>query len=82
MIEPQLTKSLRAFQEKIHATGDKVTEDWTSDKVEDNMFSCPFFQGEKAFLECLNDIVGWWEPITMEMATEVQTIMNHALELQ
>ena len=63
VLEQELSPSLEALKEAIHATNKSMTEEWCAEKLKANVFKCPFFQGEPAFLDCLDEIASWWKPL-------------------
>ena len=55
-----ITPAFLAFQEAVHATGDKVTAEWLETLMVQDAFQCPFFQGEAIFANAMRKIVDWW----------------------
>jgi len=51
------------FQDRVHNTEKMIQQEWVDAKLAPNDFDCPFFQGNSAFLECLQTICDWWRPI-------------------
>ena len=62
-LEQDLTSHMETFKEEIHATGKRIDATWCAEKLKPNVFKCPFFQGEPAFIACLDEITCWWKPI-------------------
>ena len=80
MLEEQLSPSMKQFQEAIHATEDRITFQWVNAKIKENVFKCPFFQGEDAFLCCLEDITEMWRPLVHKLVHEVEKHLAKSME--
>ena len=79
-VEQQLTPSMKEFQEAIHATKDKITAEWVNEKLQENVFKCPFFQGEDALLCCLKDITEMWRPLVQNLIDSVEKHLKASME--
>ena len=78
-LEQHLTPGMEAFKEAIHKTGESVTLEWCSKKLVPNAFRCPFFQGEPAFLDCLEEIASWWKPLLQEYVNIVDSTLKDSI---
>ena len=80
MLEQQLSPSMKQFQEAIHETEGEITFQWVTAKIEENVFKCPFFQGEDAFLCCLEDITEMWRPLVHKLVHEVEKHLAKSMQ--
>ena len=78
-LEQKLTPGMEIFKEAIHETGERITEEWCAEKLVPNAFKCPFFQGEPAFLDCLEEIADWWKPLLHEYVAHVDQELKVSL---
>eukprot|EP00933_Yihiella_yeosuensis_P007639 TRINITY_DN11276_c0_g1_i1.p1 TRINITY_DN11276_c0_g1~~TRINITY_DN11276_c0_g1_i1.p1 ORF type:complete len:708 (+),score=161.25 TRINITY_DN11276_c0_g1_i1:82-2205(+) len=71
-LRASISEHFRTFQEAIHATETNMTQRWSDSKFVEDLFACPFFQGNSALQACMKDVVGWWRPLMEEYVNEVE----------
>ena len=68
LFEEQVSPPFESFQEAVHKTGENITQEWVGER---NIFTCPFFQGNKTFRTCLKDITEMWKSHVENLIIEV-----------
>ena len=71
LFEEQVTPSMKAFQEAVHKTEENVTQEWVNKSLKENVFTCPFFQGDTAFRTCLKEMTEMWKPHVENLIIQV-----------
>ena len=51
-----------------------------NEKLQENVFKCPFFQGEDALLCCLKDITEMWRPLVQNLIDSVEKHLKASME--
>lgn len=74
-IQSELTPHIQKFQSQIAECKENITTEWTRGKFPANVFVCPFFSGNEAFIESIGQITEWWKPILTEYIEEVEKIV-------
>ena len=69
------TPCFHEFQEAIHLTGESITQEWVAQRINPNVFDAPFFQGEPAFIDCLEAIAEMWKPCVLTLVDEVEKVL-------
>lgn len=76
-----LTPPMLRFQEAIHATGDRVTQEWTDEKFCPDAFSAPYFHGNDEAMKCMAEIASdWWREPTERFCQEVRKLTDVSLD--
>jgi hypothetical protein len=82
LFEEQVTPSMRVFQEAVHNTEKNITQEWVNERLKENVFTCPFFHGDKAFRTCLKDITEMWkshvENLIIDVDQRITKVMKSA----
>ena len=47
--------------------------------IEENLFKCPSFQGEDAFVCCLKNITEMWRPLVHKLVHEVEKHLEKSM---
>jgi hypothetical protein len=80
LFEEQVTPSMRVFQEAVHNTEKSITQEWVNERLRENVFTCPFFHGDKAFRTCLKDITDMWKPHVENLINEVDQCLTKTMQ--
>jgi hypothetical protein len=80
LFEEQVTPSMRVFQEAVHTTQKSITQEWVNERLKENVFTCPFFHGDKAFRTCLKDITDMWKPHVENLTNEVYQCLTKTMQ--
>jgi hypothetical protein len=80
LFEEQVTPSMRVFQEAVHNTEKSITQEWVNERLKENVFTCPFFHGDKAFRTCLKDITDMWKPHVENLIKQVDLCLTETMQ--
>jgi len=80
LFEEKVTPFIRVFQEAVHKTEKNITQEWVNERLKENVFTCPFFHGDKAFRTCLKDITEMWKPHVENLIKQVDLCLTETMQ--
>jgi len=80
LFEEKLTSSMRVFQETVHKTEKNITQEWVNERLKENVFTCPFFHGDKTFRTCLRDITEMWKTHVENLIKKVDLCLTETIQ--
>jgi len=60
-LRSQITCQFKVLQEAVHKTEQRIDLEWAGNKMKEDAFSIPFFQGEFATKQCIKEVTEWWK---------------------
>ena len=81
-LQVTITPLLQQFQESIHATQSKITEELVDQHYKHDVFEPPFYQGKQAFDDILQIITDdWWKPIQDTLIGALEGVLSRLFSL-